>query len=207
MKYLYLHGLGQKPDSWDRVIKETTVSDRSASLSLAEMLEGKAATYRELYTALSEECNKENDEIVLCGLSLGAVLALNYAIDHPDKVKALVLIAAQYKMPKKILKFQNMLFRLMPNSMFKQMGFSKADVISLCGTMAELNFGDSLHNVSCPVLIVCGEKDNANKKASKELDRYLSKSSFCELKAGHEVNIESPEELAIVLQRFYDNIE
>lgn len=103
MKYLYLHGLGQKPDSWDRVIKETTVSDRSVSLSLAEMLEDKAATYGELYAAFSEECNKENDEIVLCGLSLGAVLALNYAIDHPDKVKALVLIAAQYKMPKKII--------------------------------------------------------------------------------------------------------
>ena len=104
MKYLYLHGLGQKPDSWDRVIKETKVSDSSASLSLAEMLEGKAATYGELYTAFSEECDKENDEIVLCGLSLGAVLALNYAIDHPNKVKALVLIAAQYKMPEKLLK-------------------------------------------------------------------------------------------------------
>ena len=82
MKYLYLHGLGQKPDCWDRVIKETTVSDSSASLSLAEMLEGKAATYRELYTAFSEECNKENDEIVLCGLSLGAVLALNLSLIH-----------------------------------------------------------------------------------------------------------------------------
>ena len=207
MKYLYLHGLGQKPNSWDRTIKGTKVSDSSISLSIAEMLKGKKATYRELYAAFSEECDKEVEEIVLCGLSLGAVLALHYAIDHPDKVKALVLIAAQYKMPKKILKFQNMLFRLMPNSMFKQMGFPKADVISLCGTMAELNFGDSLHNVSCPVLIVCGEKDNANKKASKELDHYLSISSFCELKAGHEVNIESPEELAIVLQRFYDNIE
>ena len=129
MKYLYLHGLGQKPDSWDRVIKETTVSDRSVCLSLAEMLEGKAATYRELYTAFSEECDKENDEIVLCGLSLGAVLALNYAIDHPDKVKALVLIAAQYKMPKKLLKFQNMLFRFMPNATFKQFGFKKADEV------------------------------------------------------------------------------
>jgi len=90
------------------------------------MLEGKAATYRELYTAFSEECNKENDKIVLCGLSLGAVLALNYAIDHPNKVKALVLIAAQYKMPKKLLKFQNVLFRFMPNTMFKQFGFKKS---------------------------------------------------------------------------------
>ena len=70
MKYLYLHGLGQKPDSWDRVIKETTVSDRSASLSLAEMLEGKAATYGELYAAFSGECDREDDEIVLCAKSI-----------------------------------------------------------------------------------------------------------------------------------------
>ena len=142
MKFLYLHGLGQKPDSWDRVIKETTVSDRSVRLSLAEMLEGKAATYKELYTAFSEKCNKENDEIVLCG------------------------------------------------------------------TMTELDFRDSLCKVSCPALIVCGEKDNANKKASKELASYLSDSHFHELlKAGHEANIESPEELATVLQEFYDNVE
>ena len=208
MKYLYLHGLGQKPDSWNRTIKETKVSGSSISLSLAEMSEGKDVTYKELYSAFSEVCDKEDEEIVLCGLSLGAVLALNYAIDHPDKTKALVLIAAQYKMPEKLLKFQNVLFRLMPNSMFKQIGFKKADVISLCGTMAELDFTESLHNVSCPVLIVCGEKDNANKKASKELACYLSKSSFYELlKTGHEVNIEAPEEMAMVLQEFYDNIK
>ena len=207
MKYLYLHGLGQKPDSWNRVIKETKVSESSVNLSLTEMLEGKFATYKELYSAFSSECDKENDGIVLCGLSLGAVLALNYAIDHPDKVMALVLIAAQYKMPEKLLKVQNMLFHLMPNSTFNKMGFKKADVISLCGTMAELDFRDSLYKVSCPVLIVCGEKDNANKKASKELCHYLNNSYFHELmKTGHEANIEDPEELANVLQRFYDSI-
>ena len=207
MKYLYLHGLGQNPDSWNRTIKETKVSESSVSLSLSEMLEGKSTTYKELYSSFSGECDKENEEIVLCGLSLGAVLALNYAIDHPDKVKALVLIAAQYKMPKKLLKVQNMLLHLMPNSAFNKMGFKKADVISLCGTMAELDFSDSLHKVSCPVLIVCGEKDKANKKTSKELCHYLNNSYFHELmKTGHEANIEAPEELAIVLQRFYAGI-
>ena len=184
MKFLYLHGLGQKPDSWNRVIKETKVSESSVKLSLAEMLEGKSATYKELYSAFSSECDKVNDEIVLCGLSLGAVLALNYAIDHPDKVKSLVLIAAQYKMPQKLLKVQNMLFHLMPNSAFNKM-----------------------HKVSCPVLLICGEKDTANKKTSKELCQYLNNACFHELaKTGHEANIEAPEELAIVLQRFYDNI-
>ena len=126
----------------------------------------------------------------------------------PDKVKALVLIAAQYKMPEKLLKFQNMLFRFMPNATIKQFGLKKADVISSCDTMAELDFRDSLCKVSCPVLIVCGEKDNANKKASKELAGYLSNSCYRELlKAGHEANTEAPEELAAVLQDFYDNVE
>ena len=44
-----------------------------------------------------------------------------------------------------------MLFRLMPNSMFKQIGFKKADVINLCNTMSELDFSDSL----------CTELDNS----------------------------------------------
>ena len=183
------------------------MSESSVNLSLAGMLEGKSVTYKELYSAFSGECDRENEGIVLCGLSLGAVLALNYAIDHPDKVRALVLIAAQYKMPQKLLKVQNIFFHLMPNSAFSKMGFKKADVISLCGTMAELDFSDSLHKVSCPVLIVCGEKDNANKKTSKELCHYLNNSYFHELmKTGHEANIEAPEELSIVLQRFYDSI-
>ena len=81
-------------------------------------------------------------------------------------------------MPKKLLKFQNMLFRLMLNSMFKQIGFKKADVINLCNTMSELDFSDSLCKVSCPTLIICGEKDNTNKKAPKELSYYLNNSSF-----------------------------
>ena len=45
MKYLYLHGLGQKPDSWNRVIKETKVSKSSCSLSLSELLERKSGEH------------------------------------------------------------------------------------------------------------------------------------------------------------------
>ena len=100
---------------------------------------------------------------------MGAVLALNYAIDHPDKVKALVLIAAQYEMPEKLLKFQNLLFHVMPNAMFEQFGFKKADVIRLCGTMAELDLRDSLYKVSCPALIVCGKRTTQTKKPQRNL--------------------------------------
>jgi len=114
------------------------------------------------------------------------------------------LIATQYKMPKKLLQFQNLLFRFMPKSMFQQMGFRKSDFLLLCKTMMELDFSNSLHNISCPTLLLYGEKDTANKKASIELAELLVN---VEVKmiigSGHEVNIESPHELAEILRDFY----
>lgn len=207
MKYVYLHGLGQTAESWNKVTRATEMADNSVCLDLAEMVKGKAATYSNLYSALSEMCNAEKEDIILCGLSLGGVLALNYAIDYPQKVKALVLIAAQYKMPTRLLKLQNALFHFMPQSMFQQTGFGKPDFISLCNTMAELDFSDSINQVSCPALIVCGEKDKANKKASIELTDILKHSQFKEIsETGHEVNLESPEKLASILREFYKTI-
>ena len=50
--------------------------------------------------------------------------------------------------------------------------------------------------------------ESIEKQYQFELIRdHLNNSYFHELmKTGHEANIEAPEELAIVLQRFYDNI-
>ena len=203
MKYLYLHGLGQTSASWNNVIKETEVADDSISLSLNDMLADKCATYDELYSALIREFDKY-DDIVLCGLSLGAVLALNYALDFPGKIKSLVLIAPQYKMPKLLLKLQNLMFKFMPASSFDSIGFKKEDFISLCASMAKLDFGHSLDNISCPVLVACGEKDNVNKKASKELVNHLKDGNYLELlNTGHQANIESYKELALNLNKFY----
>ena len=200
MKYLYLHGLGQTNASWDNVIKETEVADESISLSLNAM---KHATYDELYSSLTKECD-QYDDIVLCGLSLGAVLALNYALDYPNKVKKLVLIAPQYKMPKLLLRLQNIMFNLMPASNFDSIGFKKEDFISLCASMTKLDFSHSLDKISCPVLVVCGEKDNVNKNAAKELVNHLKDAKYLELSnTGHEANVESSKELAVELNKFY----
>lgn len=207
MKYIYLHGLGQNADSWNEVIKATGKTDDSVCLDLAEMVRGKAAAYSTLYSSLFDICDNENEDMILCGLSLGGVLALNYAIDCPQKVKALVLIAAQYKMPAKLLKLQNALFRLMPRSMFQNIGFGKTDFINLCDSMAKLDFSDALDRVSCPVLVICGGKDHANRKVSAELAAILKHSQFKEISgAGHEVNLGSPEELAFILHAFYKTI-
>lgn len=207
MKQIYIHGLGQTPDSWDKVITQLNSIEHSICPDLAKLVQGKEATYQNLYSAFSNMCEAIEEPLSLCGLSLGGVLALNYAIDHPKQVKALVLIATQYKMPKKVLKFQNILFHLMPNSIFHQTGFGKSDFLKLCRTMMELDFSDTLHKISCPSLVIYGEMDKANRRASMELARLLPNAKLQILmKSGHEVNRDTPDKLVELLREFYTYI-
>ncbi len=209
MKRIYIHGLGQTASSWNPVLDALPVtSDQNICLDLSAIIKKQQTTYSNLYAAFADFCDTQSEEIVLCGLSLGSVLALHYAIDHPDRVKALILIAPQYKMPKHLLKIQNMLFRCMPKSMFKQTGFDKNAFIALCSSMADLDFRKSLNKITCPVSILCGEKDKANKKAANELSQTLKNAQYQEINnASHEVNVEAPVQLATLLHQFYSQIE
>lgn len=207
MKQVYVHGLGQTPASWEKTILNLKNNRQSICPNLSEIVRGEEVNYQNLYKAFSNFCNEIHGHIDLCGLSLGAVLALNYAIDYPEKVHSMVLIAAQYKMPKKLLQFQNVIFRFMPKSTFRQIGFAKTEFIELSKTMMELDFSKSIQKVSCPVLVVCGDKDSANKKASVELAGILENAELQVVNgSGHEINVEAPEELAEVLRAFYNRI-
>lgn len=200
MKHIYLHGLGQTPDSWNRVLGYLNAPTNSICPDLAKLVHGREAKYSDLYAAFSALCDTIEDDLTLCGLSLGSVLALNYAIDHPERVKALVLIAPQYKMPRTLLKLQNLLFHFMPKSAFSQTGFQKADFIRLCHSMAELDFSRSLRKVTCPTLILCGANDRVNQRACKTLSHLLPNAKFRMIPAaGHEVNVDAPEALAKAL--------
>jgi len=207
MQQIYLHGLGQTPVSWKKTIIQLKAAEYSICPNLADMIQGQEATYQNLYIACSKVMDSFQETIDLCGLSLGGVLALNYAIDHPEKVRSLVLIAAQYKMPKRLLRFQNVLFQFMPKTMFEQTGFGKAEFLQLCKTMAELDFSRSLQKITCPTLVIHGEKDLANQKAAIEIKNILNKVELQVINGcGHEVNMEAPDQLAEVLHDFYERI-
>lgn len=189
--------MGQNAQSWDKTISYLPDTIETHSLELGDFFKEGDCTYQKMFASFCEYCNKVPEQLNLCGLSLGAVLALNYAIDFPEKVNSLILIAPQYDMPKLLLKVQNVLFKFMPESQFRNIGLKKNDFITLTDTMRDLNFTNGLDMVRCPVLVICGEKDTVNKKAAIKLAKKLSNAKFSSIdNSGHEVNIDNPRGLA-----------
>lgn len=205
MKCILLHGLGQSAASWDSTVKHMGQAPEILCPELPRWLEGDEPRYDSLYRGLEEYCGQFDGPVNLCGLSLGGILALQYGIEHPDRVNSLVLIGTQYVMPKRLLQFQNLLFRLMPKGTFEDMGFSKKAFIDLCASMAELNFQSGLGRLRCPVLIICGEKDGANRAASLQMEEQIPNARLWMVPgAGHEVNRDAPEALGRQIGRFFE---
>lgn len=103
-------------------------------------------------------------------------------------------------MPKFLLKVQNVLFKFMPDSQFKDIGMKKNDFFTLTNSMTDMDFSNGLDKVNCPVFVLCGEKDYVNKKAAIKLTKKLPNAKFGKVdKAGHEVNVDNPQELANAL--------
>ena len=205
MKTLLLHGLGQTPSNWDSTIDAMGKSTDIVCPNLFGLLGNGEVCYPALYHAFSEYCNRFSEPLNICGLSLGGILALQYGIENPDRINSMVLIATQYVMPKMLLRVQNILFRFMPKATFENIGLEKSEFIHLCESMADLDFQNQLKNISCPVLVICGEKDMANKQASQKLQSQLLKAELRIIKnAGHEVNADAPNDLGKELLNFFN---
>ena len=208
MKYIFIHGLGQSPNAWSGVIKALPENNDIFVPSLTNLSDDQKWDYKSLYNSFENACRKHiATQADLCGLSLGAVLALNYAAENPENVHSLVLAAPQYKMPKTLLSLQNLIFHFMPDKAFKETGLSKKAMISLTHSMKCLDFTRCLRNIKCPVLIICGSKDKANLKSASLLSELLPNASLATIKdAGHEVNLESPADFAHLVSAFYKRI-
>lgn len=135
---------------------------------------------------------------------LGGILALDYALEHPEQVKTLVLIGTPHKVLKAAFALQNVVFRLLPKSMFTSMAFDKKDTFALGNTMKDLDFSGRLVEIQCPTLILCGEKDSANLKSAHFLAQHIQGANLQVLEGiGHVVNEEAPKVLAQQLNEFY----
>lgn len=198
MKHIFLHGLGQNANSWKDVI--TSLPLKGIDAPELFHLSDDELTYPSLYNGLENYLEAIKEPFTLCGLSLGSVLALDYAIHHADRISSLILIAPQYKAPTHLIDLQNLIFFLMPKRSFSSLGMAKEDIIALTKSMRKLDFSAELDKLSCRTTIVCGEKDKANRRQAEKLSQLLPSSRLIIVPgAGHELNTEAPDKLSGII--------
>lgn len=205
MKNILIHGLGQNNQSWH----DTNVYLKKNGIDticpdLFEITKNTSKDYKMLYNTFSDFCNMQKEKLNLCGLSLGGVLALDFVKEYPEKVNSIILIGTPYKIPKALFKLQGLIFHIMPKSVFEKRGCSKREFFTLVNSMSNLDIAKDLEIIKCKSLIICGDKDNANMKNAKLLNKSIKKSKFKVINnSSHEVNIDNPKELANIIYDFW----
>ena len=205
MGNILIHGLGQNETSWNLV--ETELKNNNIKVekpNLYSIIKNEKINYTTMFQKFADYCNSFDDKLNLCGLSLGGILALDYAKKFPDKVNSIILVGTPYKIPKILFKIQGIIFHLMPKATIEKIGCSKKDFISLVNSMSDLDIASKLDKVKCKTLILCGVKDNQNMESAKLLNKNIKGSSFRTIdNSSHEVNIDNPKELSNIIYDFW----
>jgi len=203
-----LHGLGQAPMAWEDVVvplyptrrlltpwvpglkptekRAVPVADAAAALDSALMLEGL-------------------EQVDLCGVSYGAVVATRLAADFPQRVRRLVLIGGQVKPPRGLMKLQSGMLRLMPASRLADSSVSKERLLQTLEVVRQIDLTDALPRITAPTLVLVGAKDRPNHPAARALAEGIADAELREVPgAGHQVNTDQPKVLVEILRGFLD---
>lgn len=204
---ILVHGLGQNESSWNKVkelLKENKIEVETPNLfNLAKNYQ---LNYENLYRIFVNYCNSFKEKLNIVGLSLGGILAIDYANEYPEKVNSIILSGTPYEIPKSIITIQNIIYKFMPKKVFEQIGCTKKDLITLMNSIKNLTIPQKAPNIKCHTLIMCGEKEknNINMKSAIKLNEVIKNSKFEIIKnAGHEVNIDNPKEFANTIYNFW----
>lgn len=202
MTYVLVHGLGQDSSSWKSVTGH--LSEEVEIPDLFDLLKGEDYRYQELYESFCKYLDNFSGTLDICGLSLGGLLALDYTKNHPDKVRSLILIGTPHRIPKLLYFIQGIIFHLMPNNAFKELGVSKKEFIKLSNSMTSLDIMNDVDKIKCKTLLICGSKDKADKPSLEPLHNAIKDSEVKIVEgAGHTVNEDKPEKLAQLISSWW----
>ena len=203
---VFLHGLGTGPSGW------------------APQLEALAGT-RELHAPRLEQAEALLDALEpgfdLCGLSLGALYALRYASDRRERVRRLVVCAGFVRLPPHLRALQlttAAVARMLPSRLARKGLVSalpqehRAAALAELGGVTSRELSKTMRKATAfrledlpamPALVLCGERDRANRGLSRRLAEVLPDARF-ELvpDAGHVANLDNPEAFTELLREF-----
>ncbi|OJE41092.1 alpha/beta hydrolase [Bacillus proteolyticus] len=230
---LFLHGLGGNSNNWlyQRQYFKKSWTVVSIDLPGHGKSEGLEISFKEYSNVLYELCNYlKLQKVVICGLSKGARVGIDFSIQYPSFVSSLIVVNAfPYLEPidkKKRLEVYDLLSlhdngKTWADTLLKAMGvegnegivrgfyqsLQSINTVHIQRLFAELVDYDQrlfLSNISCPALIIRGRNDDfVPEKYVRVFEKYLKNTTFIEFKnSGHLPYLEQPTSFNITVETF-----
>ncbi|MEM2143758.1 MAG: alpha/beta hydrolase [Candidatus Jordarchaeaceae archaeon] len=239
---VFIHGAWTSHKWWRWIIPE--FSDRFGTLSFDLRGHGKSSKLKSPFSV--EGFARDLDELlsyhnifdcVLIGWSLGGSIAMQYSIDHPQKIKGQVLISTRSKKDVK-MKLEARLFEVL--TQFRLVSFenglkkrfqrmlqqetsgviadwaikellnnSRADFFRIAASFLDWNLTKDLSTVRIPSLVICGEKDSlVPKKFSEQIYRELPLAKLFLIRGcDHTVILDRPADVCKAVKEFIHEIK
>jgi pimeloyl-ACP methyl ester carboxylesterase len=223
-----IHGSGCSADSWRYQVDELSRHFEVVAVDLPGHGGSKAVDrpsikgYAKTVSGLLERV--ERRKVFLGGHSMGGAVALQVALEHPELLKGLILVATAAYLEMLALTPDILLWAAatMPHK-FKGMFFSSLvtkealamarDDVRRCSletvmgdftACRKFDFRGHLKRLKLPTLILCGSEDRITPvRHSKRLHQEISGSTLRVIeKGGHMLPLEAPAELNAAIRQF-----
>lgn len=110
----------------------------------------------------------------VCGVGLGALVALQLAADQPDRVSRLVLLTRQTRHSPILMSLPAAVLRLIPATVAQRLGIATAQVVALLDEVRPVDFTTLARTVRVPTVVLCGARDTLNRHTSAVLARTVA---------------------------------
>lgn len=194
-KLVFIHGLGESSQVWEPVINLLPSSWQVITIDV--FLDTDFTSGWSLDEVTDRIARLLPDRCHIVGLSLGAVIALNLSIRHPQLVASLFVSAPQMKPPRMLMRLQNIVMRVLPERIVCPPHVTKAHLLQVLDAIAQLDITEDVTHIQQPITIACGTEDWANVKTSRQIALRIPQARLLEVPgAKHQWHTQMPEEFA-----------
>jgi pimeloyl-ACP methyl ester carboxylesterase len=109
----------------------------------------------------------------VCGVGIGAMVALQAAADHPDRVERLALVTRQVAVSPILLSLPAAVLGLLPATTLARLGAGQDQLLALLDQVRPVDFARLAPRVHAPSTVICAQRDPVNRRSSAALSRDL----------------------------------
>lgn len=170
-----LSSVREAADRWEPVVPllEPTFRVLTPSLGLSEPAAEPFTLERGAASVAAALDQAAAPRAAVCGVGLGAMVALQLGASHPDRVSHLVLVTRQVALSPLLLSLPAVVLRLLPATAVRRLGAGQAQLLALLDQVRPVDAGPLAARVTAKSLVLCGARDRLNRRTSQSLAQAL----------------------------------